>query len=228
MNEPSIENWNLNVLVIMRNCLNVFVEIMTAFGPFAWPITVIGLVFWFRKNIHDVIDAIKRQILLGASIKYGELELTGKKIENFPLTSGTEYERVEADQKIMAARDQKYKSVKNIFLVHRSKKTENIHEQSGLPVYEVSVYLIGHKNYGALNDVKKVEYYLGKYFGRSVSKNGAKYMVSNSANGFAIRVTAYGPTLCEARLIFHDGSEAQVDRYLDFEGTGYVFDPNTK
>ncbi len=33
--------------------------------------------------------------------------------------------------------------------------------------------------------------------------------------------------LCEARIIFHDGSNTNVSRYLDFEGTGYRFNSAT-
>jgi len=54
-----------------------------------------------------------------------------------------------------------------------------------------------------------------------------KYVVENGSDGFAVRINAYGPILYEARIIFHGQAEATVSRYLDFEGTGYRFAPET-
>jgi hypothetical protein len=210
----------------LSDCLKVATELLGALSGYAWPVAVVGLVVWFRKAILGIFDAVKRHISLGASLKYGDLELRGIRLENFPLISGAEYERIAADKNLLEARDTLYKRQKNVFLVHRSKQTEEIHPGTGLPVYDLSIYLITHKNYGALNDIKRVEYYLGKYFGKSVSEFGTKYIVRNSNNGFGIRTTAYGPTLCEARVVFHDDTETIMNRYLDFEGSGYRFDPN--
>lgn len=36
-----------------------------------------------------------------------------------------------------------------------------------------------------------------------------------------MRVNAYGPMLCEARIAFQDKTETTVGRYLDFEGTNH-------
>jgi len=52
-------------------------------------------------------------------------------------------------------------------------------------------------------------------------------VVKNGTDNFAVRTNAYGPMLCEARIVFHDGSEKTVSRYLDFEGTGYRFSAAT-
>jgi hypothetical protein len=70
--------------------------------------------------------------------------------------------------------------------------------------------LIPHKNFGRLNDIKEVEYYLGRYFGAHRGEFGTKYVVQNGSDGFAVKLTAYGPSLCEARINFHDGTETTV------------------
>ena len=56
---------------------------------------------------------------------------------------------------------------------------------------------------------------------------GTKYIVENGTDGFAVKTNGYGPMLCEARIIFHDGTETTVSRYLDFEGTTYRFNAET-
>jgi hypothetical protein len=33
--------------------------------------------------------------------------------------------------------------------------------------------------------------------------------------------------LCEARIVFHDATETNVSRYLDFEGSNYRFSAET-
>jgi len=105
--------------------------------------------------------------------------------------------------------------------------TGQSHPITGLPTFDVSVYLISHKNFGHLNDVREVQYYFGQHFGLKQSEYGTKFVVENGSDGFAVRVNAYGPMLCEARIIFHDDSETTVSRYLDFEGTDYRFRSET-
>jgi hypothetical protein len=75
--------------------------------------------------------------------------------------------------------------------------------------------------------VREVQYYFGQHFGLKQSQYGTKFVVENGSDGFAARVNAYGPMLCEARILFHDGSETTVSRYLDFEGTDYRFRSET-
>lgn len=96
-----------------------------------------------------------------------------------------------------------------------------------LPTFDVSVYLLPHKNFGRMNDVRQVEYYFGQHFGLTQSAYGTKFIVENGSDDFAVRVNAYGPMLCEARIVFHDGVETTVSRYLDFEGTSYRFQSTT-
>ncbi|MBY5867380.1 pYEATS domain-containing protein [Rhizobium leguminosarum] len=201
-------------------------ELLKALAEFSWPAAVALILWWFHAPLRGILDALKAQIWRGASVKYGEIELHGIQLDNFPLAAGSVYEKVGADDQLLSARHEVYRLQKNVFLVHRAVKTQEVHKGTGKASYDISVYLIAHKSYGALNDVQRVEYYFGKYFDRKTYSNGAKYIVKNSKNGFAVRTTAYGPTLCEARLYFHDGSSAMVNRYLDFEGSGYEFDPN--
>jgi hypothetical protein len=163
---------------------------------------------------------------MGASLKYGALELHGIKIDSAQELKSGVFDKSGADKELFESRDAIYRLQKNIFLVHRAIKTSELHERNGLPIYDISIYLVGHKNYGALNDVKYVEYYLGEYFKSPLSKYGAKFVVKNSKDGFAVRTTAYGPVLCQARIYFHDGTSVIANRYIDFEGSGYKFVPN--
>ncbi len=111
--------------------------------------------------------------------------------------------------------------------MHRVRPTGQTHAITQVSTYDVSVYLVSHKNFGHLTDVQEVQYYFGQHFGLKHNDHGTKFIVENGTDSFAVRVIAYGPMLCEARVIFHDASESTVSRYLDFEGTNYRFNVAT-
>lgn len=201
------------------------IDLAKILAELAWPLAFIFFVWWFYQPVKELLRALREQIVQGASVKYGELELKGIPLSDFPLADPSVYTIAPADDGLFKKRHENYSESKNIFLVHRVKKSGQLHEPTGLPIFDVSVYLLGHKHFGALNDVKWVEYYFGKFFKeRTDHEYGSKYVVKNSKNGFAVRTTAYGPTLCEARVEFHDGSTALMSRYVDFEGTDYKYD----
>jgi pYEATS domain-containing protein involved in immunity len=202
-------------------------SIATIVSSLAWPATILFVGWYLREHIVGVLTALKRQLAFGASLKYKDFEFQGVPLNSATEKDGSGFKREPAETGILDARNKIYANQKNLFVVHRVRPTGEIHKENGLPTYDVSIYLVPHKSFGALNDVKSVEYYFGKYFGASQSPNGTKYIVTNSSEGFAVKLNAYGPMLCEAKILFHDGSEALTNRYLDFEGTGYTFRPDT-
>jgi hypothetical protein len=173
------------------------------------------------------MQLVHQQLASGAALKWKDFEFKGVGLWSFDTRDGTGYRQEPADKNLFDKRHASYETNKNLFLVHRIRSTGATHPVTQLPTYDVSVYLISHKNFGHLNEVKQVEYYFGQHFGLKISEYGTKYVVQNGTEGFAVRVNAYGPMLCEARIILHNGSETTVSRYLDFEGTGYVFSPGT-
>src|ERR1700674_1031877 len=110
------------------------------------------------------------------------------------------------------------KKIRTCFLCIEQGHLVQFHPFNKLPTYDITVYLLSHKNFGHLNDVKEVHYYFGQHFGLKQSEYGAKFIVRNGTDNFAVRTNAYGPMLCEARIVLHDGSNTNVSRYLDFEG----------
>ena len=60
-------------------------------------------------------------------------------------------------------------------------------------------------------DVERVEYYLGSSFfgGKAVSK-------TNANDGFRLDVSAWGSTVCVARVHFRNEDPVEIYRYLDF------------
>jgi hypothetical protein len=200
---------------------------LTALSGFAWPALVLFVGAYFRREIRSILVFAKQQLASGAALKWKDFEFKGLDLAAFDRRDGTGYTQVPADAALLEKRHASYKTNKNLFLVHRVRATGRVHTVTSLPTYDVSVYLIPHKNFGHLNDVREVQYYFGHHFGLRLGQQGTKYVVENGTDGFAVVVNAYGPMLCEARVIFHDGSETVISRYLDFEGTSYRFNSDT-
>lgn len=197
--------------------------LLTFLSSLVWPGTLLAIGYYFRDHIESALFLLRQQIGKGATLKYKDFELIGVPLNSLTDKDGKGYLREPAEKELLEKRNAVYAAQKNIFVVHRVRATGEYFSESKHPVFEVLIYLYPHKSYGRLNDVKKVEYYFGHYFGRSQSTNGTKYIVENGSDAFAVKVTAYGPMLCEARIVFHDSTEVVTNRYLDFEGTEYKF-----
>ena len=202
-------------------------KLISALSGFAWPTLIAFGVSQFRGQLAIIFQLIKQQLASGAAFKWRDFEFKGLDLASFDSKDGNGYRQEVVDDEIFQRRHASYKVNKNLFLVHRVRPTGELHPVTQLPTFDVSVYLISHKNFGHLNDVKEVQYYFGQHFGLKRGKYGTKFVVENGTDSFAVRVNAYGPMLCEARIVFHDGTETTVSRYLDFEGTSYRFQAGT-
>lgn len=202
-----------------------FNEFIAALSNFAWPALIAVTLWRFRQQMMSLVRLFQRQLASGAALKWKDFEFRAIQINEE--RDGSEYTQEPADKAFSDRRHKSYNANKNLFLVHRVRPTGEFHSFNNHATYDVTVYLISHKNFGHMNDVREVHYYFGHHFGLKLSEHGTQFVVRNGTDNFAVRINAYGPTLCEARIVFHDGTEASVSRYLDFEGTGYRFDPST-
>ena len=203
--------------------MDEYAKLLQAIAGFAWPVLIFFGLWHFRVQIDSAFQLLKQQIASGAAIKWREFEFKGLDITSFDTKDGRDYRQENVDQAVFERRHDNYARNKNLFLVHRVRPAGEAHQVTQLPTFDVSVYLLSHKNFGRLNDVKRVEYYFGQHFGLRQNDFGTKFVVENGTDGFAVRVNAYGPMLCEAHVVFHDGTETTMGRYLDFEGTNYRF-----
>jgi hypothetical protein len=111
-------------------------------------------------------------------------------------------------------RAQLYKTAKDIQMVHSmvpSKEKEHY--------WDILIYLVHHESKG-LSEVDYAEFFLGRYWGDQI------FRVKNQDDFVGILISAYGPALCTCRVVFTDGKEVMLDRYIDFEMTNFF--PPTK
>lgn len=79
--------------------------------------------------------------------------------------------------------------------------------------WDILIYLIREKSED-LSMVSHAEFFLGRYWNNEI------FSIPNQDDFIGITISAYGPVLCTCRVVFTDGREAMLSRYIDFEMTG--------
>jgi hypothetical protein len=198
-------------------------------GSLAWPAVVGASLFYFRKEALRLIESLRRQMNAGASLKYGGIEIKGIALDAIKTDDRGNwvYTRTSATAEDYNDRDAIYLRNRNLFLVHTTVRTDEFHPDNGFRLFETSIFLMPHQRYakgagveefGRLNEVNEVDYYLGRFWGSG--EYGRRFRVKNGNDGFAVRFRAYGPSLCVATVKFHDGKQIKLERYIDFESAG--------
>jgi hypothetical protein len=201
-------------------------ETIKALAELAWPALFVLVVFLFRARVLEILGVFREQMAAGATLKFGDLELKGIEVGSFQSNPNSIFERAEQDVSLTSARNALMGGSGGLFLVHRARKNGK-KNSNGYDLFDVSIYLVSHKLRGKFGDVDRVEYQLGE--SRDVAGAvGQRYIVRDPSNGFAIIREGYGPTLCVAKVIFRNGNEVVLNRYLDFEGTGFKIDPKVR
>lgn len=76
--------------------------------------------------------------------------------------------------------------------------------------YDILIYLIAHRD-ADISKVRYAEFFLGSAWYNHI------FRASNQDGFLGISISAYGPVLCTCRVVFDDGHEVLLDRYIDFE-----------
>jgi len=148
-----------------------------------------------------------------ASIKLPEFVHDLKKVEPEPtdkrLTDVEERKSIPSWTKI---RKEIIDRNREVFLAHLSKPSKN-QERNGKKWFDVYIFLARHHEV-ANAEIDYAEFFLGKSWGDQI------YRVENKGGdikSIGISTSAYGTTLAICRVVFKDGYEAVIDRYIDFE-----------
>lgn len=193
-------------------------ELISACADLFWPVLVLGVLVLFRGRLTEIIGVAIRKLESSSELKIGGIELKGVVITpqgEVIVGRDTDFEILEATKADVDHRHAAYGKARNLMLVHtiRPKAPEEFID--GFRVFDVSIFLHPHRNFGRLNDVKSVTYFLGDKWGDS--RYGEKYVVSSANEQFALTVGMYGSFVCVADIDFHDGGAVRVERYIDVE-----------
>jgi hypothetical protein len=215
--------------IVGKPLVSQIAELFSAISSFAWPVVFAAGLFYFRKEITQIIQSLRRQLNAGATFKLKDFEVKGIVLDaiNGDARGNWVYLKENASEEEYRTRDAVYAKNRNLFLVHAAVRTDEFHPDQGFRLFDVSIFLIPHQGYakdssiqqfGRLNEVNEVEYYFGRHWGSG--DYGRRYRVRNGSDGFAVRFRPFGPTLCVATVRFHDGEEIKLQRYIDFQSAG--------
>jgi hypothetical protein len=100
-----------------------------------------------------------------------------------------------------------YARSREVFLVHSLAPSTEPGQ-----LYDIFIYLKKHWT-GDLSEIAHAQFYLGRWWGHRV------YDVPNNGGHIGIRTAAYGEFLCVCRVVFKDGQEVVLDRYINFDAS---------
>jgi len=176
------------------------------FQTFIWIIFIIIILLIFRKSVWTIINLLIDRVKKGSSIKVGPVEI-GEELKNLTYAKqGSGEIKAEAKGKEREKhRTNIYSENKGLFLTHIISPSKKIGQK-----YDIFIYLIRHKSTD-FNDIDYAEFFFGHMWGNEVFKESLK-------NGIiGISTSAYAPFLCTCCVKFKDGSEIELNRYIDFE-----------
>lgn len=203
-------------------------DLLKALAALLWPVATFALLYVYRAPIRHALDAIIASLRRGASIELFSFKLQGPLIRDPgvgpsgpDLFSREGFELRPASEEDYEARNALRRNSRFVRLVHRVAASG----RDDFP-YDVSVYLKVEEflprytmDAGAararLNDIDRVEYYFGHFFGEG--ERGSWFVVEDCATRYAVRFVTADEVTCVARIHFHDGQVATVQRYLDLE-----------
>ena len=107
-------------------------------------------------------------------------------------------------------RDSIYDAQRGVFLVHSVTPSKEPGQR-----FDVHIYLMAHgakRPFGTeYEQISHAEYYLGRFWGHRV------FHRANQGGPIGLKTAAYGTFLCICRVVFTDGEEVVINRYVDFE-----------
>lgn len=213
------------------NFVGTLSKFLEALEGYAWPIVFIVIVLFYRLQINELIQSFVAKFKNARVFKLQGMEIISPDSNSSNRISGDEGEITEVSKDWSESRHEKYKQNGNYFLLHVAQKSvESIHK-NGKDLFNIRVFVGVHKTYARINDIDYVEYYFGDYW--RTDKNsplGNTYKIRDGSNFFAVKTDAYGPTLCQAKVVLHSGKVILLERYLDFASAEH-FDqlvPNLK
>jgi len=182
--------------------------VWSAIPSILWALIALGVIFYFRSHISNLLTALVVRVKDGAVLKVGGLEIgSASGLIATPGNFSKEDSRVgvyQDDKSRESQRHEIYKEARGAMLVHRLQKSSKDGQ-----LYDILIYVIPHK--ASFAGLVAVEYFFGSFWGNKV------YPSHDRSRGFPVVTSAYGSFLCTAKLIFNDGTSTIVYRYIDFE-----------
>jgi hypothetical protein len=182
-------------------------------------VLILSGIILFRRPFAQLLDIIQRR--MSGALGSPRVDIGVGSFLTFSLGEGKDVSQLKSvdfrqetaetqvnvqTQQWVQQRGDIYKNNRGLFLVHVLNPSQSAGQQ-----YDIFLYLIEHKEWHTLDQIASVEFFLGKHWGNrpiGVEKKG---------NLFGLRTSAYGPFLAICHVVFKDGYQATLSRYIDFE-----------
>ncbi|GAA0695777.1 hypothetical protein GCM10010193_58060 [Kitasatospora atroaurantiaca] len=203
----------------------------------AWVLLIVGVMVAFRKQLTVVAHEIARRLQKGGGFEFGVGVLSVKLAElrdelpHYQSEMAREAAPVpvpEVNHNIEGLPDPESPGASAVWEQYRLQLNEksrgiqlaHVISPSKVPRqrFDVFVYLVTSRT-GSLDEVERAQFFLGRRWGNRV------FDVLNEGGRIGFSTAAYGSPLCACRVVFKDGSDVVLSRFLDFEMAS-VFETN--
>jgi hypothetical protein len=176
------------------------------FSTFFWILFIGVILIIFKKKLEVLITILLERVKSGSSFKAGPIEI-GEQLEKLEYADPNKSESISNTEagKREEIRSNIYKKNKGLFLTHIITPSKRRNQK-----YDIFIYLIRHDSID-FSDIKKADFFFGHMWSNQIFSE----VVKNGIIG--ISTSAYGPFLCTCCVVFKDGSEINLERYIDFE-----------
>ena len=212
------------------------------FQTFTWALLAGIGGFVFRRQLLGLVETVRKRIESGSSLKAGPIEVGADlrdltRVEPHTATAVlTDSDAASVDVLVAEPtspkallnatptdevidttaagraqhRDSGYQRYRGIFLAHVISPSRDPNQ-----LYDIFVYLIRHRSED-FADVDHAEFFFGKYWGNEIFRE------DNDGGVIGLATSAYGPFLCTCLVVFKDGYQVMLERYIDFEMGKYL------
>ncbi|MFL5283741.1 MAG: pYEATS domain-containing protein [Rhodopila sp.] len=183
-----------------------FGKLLQGMASLAWPIFIAAFIFNFRHNIKEALSELIARIREGGAFEIWQLKF--ERIERVAEVGQPVQESevgrvvIQTNPALQQEIIKKQEDERFTFLVHYTLPLKRDHNS-----YDVILYVAGHFNH--LENVNKVDYFLGQGWGNAV------FVCTDRTRQFAIKVSAVGSFLSMARIYFGDGTIITQSRFID-------------
>jgi len=172
-----------------------------------WPLALLILVLAFRETIAQLTQLIMNRVRDGGAVKLWQFELGQTYVSSGGVTQNANaiHERDDVDRSRRHERAELAMASRRVYIVHRLQTSRDPTQ-----LYDIVLYAIPAKE-GTLASVRHIEYFFGRSWGHRI------FTSDDRAKGFPVTLSAWGPFLCTAKIVFTDDESYTMYRFIDFE-----------
>ena len=206
--------------------VKAFKDYVPLFQTLIWSLLVILGFGLFRKQLNNILESVHKRI--GGSASGGTLKanlgifsleigedlrhLQYVKTSDENATSATNMKEDKLPLQWTETRKQRYVHNRDVFLAHVL-----VPSKSSQHEFDIFIFLIRHQGFFKHEDIDSsinidyAEFFLGQAWGNRTFK------IINDGGPVGLSTSAFGTFLVVCRVMFKDGYEVIIDRYIDFE-----------